>query len=63
MEMIRTIHPIGQGAFYSEQFKEKDKKIANIVYDCGCNLDEEISNDGKNVIHSVFSEKDDIDIF
>ena len=35
MEMIRTIHPIGQGAFYSEQFKEKDKKIANIVYDCG----------------------------
>lgn len=62
MEMIRTIHPIGQGAFYSEQFKEKDKKIANIVYDCGCNLDEEISNDGKNVIHSVFSEKDDIDI-
>lgn len=28
--MIRTIHPIGQGAFYSEQFEN-----FTVVYDCG----------------------------
>ena len=28
--MERIIHPIGQGAFYSEQFKN-----FKIVYDCG----------------------------
>lgn len=62
MEMIRTIHPIGQGAFYSEQFKEKDKKIANIVYDCGCGLDEKISDEGINVIHTAFNKTDVIDV-
>lgn len=33
----RVIHPVGQGAFYSERFYEEgnEKPIANIVYDCG----------------------------
>ena len=33
--VIRTIHPIGQGAFYSERFELDNQVIANIVYDCG----------------------------
>lgn len=32
--MIRTFHPVGQGAFYSEQHKTKDKEFT-VVYDCG----------------------------
>lgn len=35
MEVTRTIHPVGQGAFYSEHFKLKDGKVYNVVYDCG----------------------------
>ncbi len=34
MEMTRTIHPIGQGAFYTECF-EDDVNTYNVVYDCG----------------------------
>lgn len=34
MEMTRTIHPVGQGAFYTECFEDNGKKY-NIVYDCG----------------------------
>jgi len=36
MEMIRTFHPVGQGAFYSEEFKHDDKVTFRVVYDCGC---------------------------
>lgn len=36
MKLIRYIHPVGQGAFYTEQFfNDKNEKIATIVYDCG----------------------------
>lgn len=32
----RVIHPVGQGAFYSERFFNDDgNEIANVVYDCG----------------------------
>lgn len=34
MEMTRTIHPIGQGAFYTECFEDGDNTY-NVVYDCG----------------------------
>ena len=34
MKVIRTFHPIGQGAFYSESF-HYNEKIINIIYDCG----------------------------
>lgn len=34
--MFRTINPIGQGAFYTEQFyNQYQKNIYNIIYDCG----------------------------
>lgn len=35
MEMIRTFHPVGQGAFYTERFKTYDRGTFTIVYDCG----------------------------
>ena len=35
MEMIRTFHPVGQGAFYTERFKTYDGGTFTIVYDCG----------------------------
>lgn len=36
MELTRTIHPIGQGGFYSETFTDGgNSEIFNAVYDCG----------------------------
>lgn len=32
----RILHPVGQGAFFTEQFyDESDKVVYNVVYDCG----------------------------
>ncbi len=33
--MIRTFHPVGQGAFYSEKFETGNGDTFTIVYDCG----------------------------
>jgi hypothetical protein len=33
--MYRRIHPVGQGAFYSERFKDGGSEKALVVYDCG----------------------------
>lgn len=35
--MTRTIHPVGQGAFYSEEFFYEKRKspLCTVVYDCG----------------------------
>lgn len=41
--MLRSFLPVGQGAFYLEQFKTNDEKI-NVVYDCGSTTDIEIVN-------------------
>ena len=36
MNMIRTFHPVGQGAFYSEEFFNSERGcIFRAVYDCG----------------------------
>ena len=36
MKLIRTFHPVGHGAFYTERFyDENGNNIANVVYDCG----------------------------
>ena len=36
MEIIRTFHPVGQGAFYSERFCEDGgRTVFTVVYDCG----------------------------
>lgn len=36
-KIVRTFHPVGQGAFYSERFFVKGQSNAqfNVVYDCG----------------------------
>ncbi|MEH0156410.1 MBL fold metallo-hydrolase [Limibacter armeniacum] len=34
MELIRTFHPVGQGAFYSERIIDGNNEY-NVVYDCG----------------------------
>jgi hypothetical protein len=54
-KVVRTFHPIGQGAFYTERHKE-----FNIVYDCGAAS--RLSNYSKSVVSSAFSENEDIDI-
>lgn len=33
--LTRTIHPVGQGAFYSEIFSARKNKFFTVVYDCG----------------------------
>jgi beta-lactamase superfamily II metal-dependent hydrolase len=35
MNVIRTFHPVGQGAFYTELFVGRDGKQHAVVYDCG----------------------------
>lgn len=49
LQIIRTIHPVGQGAMYSERFLDKDGKTVFLtVYDCGSDnfrkLEREISS-------------------
>lgn len=36
-KMIRTFHPVGQGAFYTERFYDDilRKPVFTAVYDCG----------------------------
>ena len=67
MKIIRTFHPIGQGAFYSESFHYNKKKI-NIIYDCGSltSIDKikneiELSFPENTVIDAVFISHFDTD--
>ena len=41
MMVLRSFLPVGQGAFYLEQFRIGDEKI-NIIYDCGSSTSFEI---------------------
>lgn len=63
MKLIRHIHNIGQGAFYTEKFyNDENNNIANIVYDCGCEI--KIPLRAKELIKKSFKlkKKDSIDI-
>ena len=57
MKVIRTFHPIGQGAFYSESFFYNEK-IINIIYDCGSLTD---LTKVKKEIEKTFPKDTDID--
>lgn len=59
MKLERTIHPIGQGAFYVERFYNKEL-TANIVYDCGSNNN--LPKRAKKIIETTFCQNDKIDI-
>lgn len=37
MELTRTIHPVGQGGFYTESLKDDNGKEFLVAYDCGGN--------------------------
>lgn len=56
--MLRSFLPVGQGAFYLEQFETKDEKI-NVIYDCGSSTDIEIV---KNQIRTNFNKGEEIKI-
>ena len=47
MKLVRTFHPVGHGAFYTERFyDEHNQNVANIVFDCGCH---EACKPGKSI--------------
>lgn len=60
--MIRSFLPVGQGAFYCEQFMDDLKREwVNVVYDCGSStnvklVEEQIKNNFEKdeIIHAVF---------
>ncbi len=56
--MIRKFLPVGQGAFYLEQFKNDNKKI-NIIYDCGSFCNSKLVH---KEIRSNFYENEEIEI-
>lgn len=37
MKLVRTFHPVGHGAFYTERFYEGGECVFTAVYDCGGN--------------------------
>lgn len=61
MEMTRTFHPVGQGAFYSEQFRSENGDDFRIVYDCGTKTRQEKVHPVK-VIQDAFKDSRPIDI-
>lgn len=42
--LTREIHPIGQGAFYTESFESHNHDTFNVVYDCGSYWDGKAKN-------------------
>ena len=61
MRIVRTFHPVGQGAFYSERFYDDHHQdaIHNIVYDCGTLLG--YIRKAKKVVLQAFDNNDIID--
>lgn len=61
MKVIRTFHPVGQGAFYSERFYEGSTPEAkhNIVFDCGTAWGH--VGKMKKVVSQAFNQNDVID--
>lgn len=60
--LTRIIHPVGQGAFYSERFIDAQGKVHNIVYDCGSLPAQKTGSALNREIDSAFQEEDHIDI-
>ncbi|MDE6005918.1 MAG: MBL fold metallo-hydrolase, partial [Oscillospiraceae bacterium] len=47
LRFIRTFHPVGQGAFYSEEFEIDGKETFTMVYDCGSSTISPLDKYGK----------------
>lgn len=61
MRVTRIIHPVGQGAFYSERIEHEDHAY-NIVYDCGSGNIKGTPKLLKREITSYYKKDDVIDI-
>ncbi len=61
MKVTRVIHPIGQGAFYSERI-ECDDRTYNIIYDCGSGNGKKASKLLEREIASYYKKNDVIDV-
>lgn len=61
MKVTRVIHPIGQGAFYSERIECADRTY-NIVYDCGSGNRKKTPKRLERQIASYYKKEDVIDI-
>lgn len=59
MKIVRSFLPVGQGAFYCEQFKNDSLhgETINVVYDCGSSTDVELV---KKQIRATFNENEPI---
>lgn len=59
----RTFHPVGQGAFFTEQFYNDDATtlLYNVVYDCG-SRSQGIKTQMERSIRNVFHDKKKIDV-
>lgn len=53
MELTRTIHPVGQGGFYTESFKDNDGNDYMVAYDCGGNNKRFMEDYLKKFIHET----------
>ena len=59
----RTFHPVGQGAFFTEQFfdNNQDMLLYNVVYDCG-SKSKDISTQMERDIRNCFHDRKKIDV-
>ena len=63
VDMIRTFHPVGQGAFYTEQFgREGNGSDFCIVYDCGTKTRQELVDHEKVVKDALGDNRQPVDI-
>ena len=62
MRVQRIIHPVGQGAFYSEQLVSDSGKKFTVVYDCGCGMKDQIPQEVESIIEEWLKDIDQIDI-
>lgn len=56
-KIIRTFHPVGQGAFYSERHEN-----FNVVYDCGTEYPKRTDKGIKRTVETAFRKEEEIDI-
>lgn len=64
LSICRVIHPVGQGAFYSERIRHRNGYL-NVVYDCGSNTSYKVNGEKKIIqteIESYYDEKEIIDL-
>lgn len=61
--MTRTFHPVGQGAFFTEQFYDEqlDKVLYNVVYDCG-STSAGIKTQMEREIRNCFHKRNKVDV-